>query len=116
LHQVRAGDEDQVVADGHVTVRVDELAADARVAHGDPDVVAEAEAQLIQQSEVDVGLHVAVDVDKDDLADRRVAVAPCRLDVHDDVVDYGRADIGHGPAGGDVRGRRREDVTAVEGV
>src|SRR5690606_20508368 len=65
---------------------------------------------------VDVGLHVAIDVDEDDFAEQGVAFTPGRLDVHDDVVVYGRADIGHGPAGGDVRGRRREDVTAVEGV
>src|SRR5690606_10082762 len=116
LHQVRAGDEDQVVADGHVAVRVDELAQDAGVAHGDPHFVAEGQAQLVHQLHVDVGLHVAVDVDEDDFAEQGVAFTPGRLDVHDDVVVDGRAHVRHRAAGGDGGGRGGEDVAAVEGV
>lgn len=39
LQLVRAGDEDQVVADGHITVRVDELAAKRLVANSHPAAI-----------------------------------------------------------------------------
>lgn len=92
---LRAGDEHQAIFYRRVTVRFDERSANRLVEIGHLHPVAIRMGSLLEQCDVDVGLHVAIYVRQDDFVHAGIAFSAHQVDVKHDVVVDDWPDFAH---------------------